>query len=40
MKKLKRLLVATLIMVGTMFCLAGCRPYDVPELVTIDSSRK
>ena len=38
-KKLKRIIVTTVMLVGVMFCLTGCKPYDKPEYVTIEASQ-
>ena len=39
MKKIKKILTICALM-GFMCCMAGCRkPYDVPELITIEASQ-
>lgn len=40
MKKKFKILTAILMLVVSMFCLAGCRrPYDAPEFITIEASQ-
>ena len=39
-RKIRKLAMLCLLVVGLMFCLTGCRkPYDIPEFVTIEASQ-
>lgn len=39
MKKIKRVVMLTCMLVGIMFCMTGCKPYDKPEFITIEASQ-